>query len=152
MDYNTQEISSPCVMMCYFCKNNQGLTDFWQPCVCLKFLKYFQVIYNDSISVCMGQNVFGNHYPFTRPHGRAKMMLPFFTETVFLKVNSLKEELGKGELLVQAQLMLSYKVRVIGSAQSGIITIKYFWYLYKGTDNRWHQASNLPQIGPKIGF
>lgn len=69
--------------------------------------------------------MFGNRCPFTRPHGRAKMVLPVFIETAFLKLNSLKKELGKGEL-VQARLILSYKVRVIGFAQSGIITIKYF--------------------------
>lgn len=126
MDYNTQPTTNPYVMMSYFCKNNQGLTDFWQLYVYLKFLKYFQVIYNDSISVHMGQNIFGNHCPFTRPHGRAKMVLPGFIETVFLKLNSLKEELAKGELMVQVRLIPSYKVRVIGVPQSGIITIKYF--------------------------
>lgn len=67
-----------------------------------------------------------NHCPFTQPHGRAKMVLPGFIETVFLKLNSLKEELAKGELMVQVRLIPSYKVRVIGVPQSGIITIKYF--------------------------
>lgn len=126
-----------------FAKIIKGLMDLWQPYVRLKFLKHFQVTHNSNISGRTGQNVFGNHCP----HGRAKMVLPVFIETLLFKLNSLKEE-----LMVQARLVPSCKVRVISFAQSGIITIKYFWYLYNRTDNRWWQASNLPQIGPKIGF
>lgn len=84
-------------MFFFFFKNNRGLIDIWQPYVCLKFLKYFKVIYNYDISVHMGQNVFGNHCPFTRPHGRAKMVLPVFIETIF-QVKQLKRGVGQRQI------------------------------------------------------
>lgn len=49
-------------------------------------------------------------------HSRAKMVLPGFRETIFLKLNGLKEELSKGELMVQVRLIPSYKVGVTGFA------------------------------------